>query len=51
MKRTITITFFNLLAFFLNAQYQTIPNLKSEKYFLNPIFAGDHPRPKYSSRW
>lgn len=45
MKRTIVITFFSLLAFHINAQYQVAPNSKGDNYFVNPIFVGDNPDP------
>ncbi len=39
------ILFFIGLAFFAEAQYQIQPIAKDIGYYLNPIFAGDHPDP------
>tara|TARA_R110002050_G_scaffold53118_2_gene120826 strand:- start:57153 stop:58661 length:1509 start_codon:yes stop_codon:yes gene_type:complete len=40
----LTILFFQV-AFLVNAQYQTTPNIKGNGYYTNPIFGGDYPDP------
>ncbi len=45
MKKTLMFSLLIQLSFLANAQYQTNANAKGDEYYLNPIFAGDHPDP------
>lgn len=45
MKKLSIIVLFVQVAFTAFAQYQTVPNAKGDKYFVNPILAGDNPDP------
>lgn len=45
MRKIIIIIMLIPLSFLANAQYQTNTNKKGDRYFLNPIFAGDYPDP------
>jgi xylan 1,4-beta-xylosidase len=45
MTKTIIISLLIQLSFIAQAQYQTNINDKGDRYYLNPIFAGDYPDP------
>jgi xylan 1,4-beta-xylosidase len=45
MKKCTLIALLIQLSFLANAQYQTNTNAMGSAYFLNPVFAGDHPDP------
>lgn len=45
MNKTILSILLLQLSFFSNAQYQTKANAKGTGFYVNPIFAGDHPDP------
>ena len=45
MKETLTTALFFLLGCLVNAQSQIAVTTKGNRYYLNPIFAGDYPDP------
>ncbi|MCW3089947.1 MAG: beta-xylosidase [Ferruginibacter sp.] len=45
MNKAVVILLFLYIGLSASAQYQTNVNKKGNGYFVNPVFAGDHPDP------